>query len=47
MLKQKVGISLLKPSNVAIFGRTLSNIPDLKKREKRNGSEYYVKQKKA
>ncbi len=46
-LKQKVGISMLKPANVSAFGRMLSNISILQKRETRFGSEYFVKQKKA
>ena len=45
-LKQKVGISLLKPANVSYFGRLLSNHPALQKRETKYGSEYLVKQKK-
>ena len=45
-LKEKVGISLLKPANVAAFGRRLSNIPGLKKRETSSNSEYFVKRKK-
>ena len=45
-LKEKVGVSLLKPANVATFGRRLANIPGLKKRETRNNSEYLLKRKK-
>ena len=45
-LKEKVGVSLLKPANVAAFGRRLSNIPGLKKRETSSNSEYFVKRKK-
>ena len=45
-LKEKVGVSLLKPTNVATFGRRLSNMPDLKKRETRNNTEYFLKCKK-
>jgi hypothetical protein len=44
-LKKKVGVSLLKPANVAAFGRQLSNIPGLKKRITKNSSEYLVKKK--
>ena len=44
-LKQKVGISMLKPATVSGFGRMLSNIPALKKRERKYGSEYFVKPK--
>lgn len=46
-LKEKVGVSLLKPTNVATFGRKLANIPGLKKRETRSNSEYLLKRKKA
>ena len=44
-LKNKVGISLLKPANVSTFGRILSNIPALQKRETKYGSQYFVKPK--
>ena len=44
-LKQKVGISLLKPANVSAFGRMLSNISTLKKHETKYGSEYFVSRK--
>ena len=46
-LKEKVGVSLLKPTSVAAFGRKLSNMPDLQKEEKRYGTVYLVKRKKA
>ena len=46
-LKEKVGVILLKPTSVAAFGRKLSNMPDLKKDEKRYGTVYLVKYKKA
>ena len=46
-LKSKVGLGLLKPANVAAFGRKLSNIPGLKKRETYHNTEYLVRQKKA
>jgi hypothetical protein len=46
-LKQKVGISLLKPANVSAFGRMLSNISTLQKRETKYGSEYFVTRKTA
>ena len=46
-LKSKVGVSLLKPTSVAVFGRKLSNISGLKKRETSNNSEYFVKKIKA
>ena len=46
-LKEKVGISLLKPANVAAFGRRLSNIPGLRKRVTSSNSEYLVRRKRA
>ena len=46
-LKEKVGISLLKPANVAAFGRRLSNISGLKKRVTSSNSEYLVRRKRA
>ena len=46
-LKEKVGLGLLKPTNVATFGRRLSNMPGLRKRETRNNTEYLLKRKKA
>ena len=46
-LKEKVGISLLKPANVAAFGRRLSNIPGLKKRVTSSNSVYLVRRKRA
>lgn len=45
-LKEKVGISLLKPTSVIGFGRKLSNILGLKKNEDKYGSLYLVKRKK-
>ena len=44
-LKEKVGVSLLKPANLTAFGRMLSGIPDLQKRITKYGSDYYVKRK--
>jgi hypothetical protein len=44
-LKKKVGISLLKPANVSSFGRMLSGISCLKKRQTKYGSEYFVRRK--
>ena len=46
-LKEEVGVSLLKPTSVAAFGRKLSNMSDLQKDEKRYGTVYLVKRKKA
>ncbi|MCR5533552.1 MAG: DUF3874 domain-containing protein, partial [Bacteroidaceae bacterium] len=46
-LKNKVGVSMLKPANVSVFGRMLSNNSALRKRETKYGSEYFVKLKKA
>lgn len=45
-LKEKVGISLLKPTNAISFGRKLSNTPGLLKNENKYGSLYLVKCKK-
>ena len=42
-LKDKVGIGLLKPTNVATFGRKLAGIPDLKRRTTSRNTEYLVK----
>ena len=44
-LKEKVGLSLLKPMSVIGFGRKLSNIPGLKKDENKYGAIYLVKRK--
>ena len=44
-LKDEVGISLLKPVSVVAFGRKLSGIKGLMKRETKSNSEYLVKQK--
>ena len=44
-LKDEVGISLLKPVSVVTFGRKLSGIKGLMKRETKSNSEYLVKQK--
>ena len=46
-LKDQVGVSLLKPTSVVVFGRKLSSMPGLKRNEDKNGSLYLVKQKKA
>ena len=46
-LKKEVGISALKPANISVFGRMLSTISDLQKRETRYCSEYFVKRKRA
>ena len=46
-LKQKVGVSLLKPASISGFGRMLSNMPELQKRFTKYGSEYLVKRKKS
>ena len=46
-LKEKVGVSLLKTTNVAAFGRRLASIPGLKKRETNSNSVYLLKRKKA
>ena len=44
-LKDKVGASQLKQTNIVAFGRRLSNIPELKKRVTKSNSEYLLKQK--
>lgn len=42
-LKDEVGISLLKPVSVVVFGRKLSGIKGLMRRETKSNSEYLVK----
>ncbi len=44
-LKQKVGVSMLKPLNVSHFGRKLSAIPGLKKHITCTNTNYLVKEK--
>ena len=44
-LKEKVGTSMLRQTNIVAFGRRLSNIPDLKKRVTSSSSLYLVKRK--
>ena len=44
-LKQKVGVSMLKPLNVSHFGRKLSAIPGLKKHVTCTNTTYLVKEK--
>ena len=41
-LKDKVGVSLLRTSSLSVFGLTLSNIPNLQKRQTRHNTEYFV-----
>ena len=43
-LKERVGVSLLRPMSVVGFGRKLSNMPGLQKNEDKYGSRYLVKQ---
>ena len=45
-LKGKVGVSMLRPVNASAFGRILTNIPGLRKRETKSNSEYLIKPKK-
>ena len=45
-LKEKVGVSLLKPTGISAFGRKLTNLPGLKKRETKYNTEYLVRLKK-
>ena len=42
-LKKEVGVSMLKSPNVSAFGRKLSAIPGLKKRENSANTYYLVK----
>ena len=42
-LKNKVGVSLLKPPTVPVFGRQLSVIPGIKKRDTSSNSLYLVR----
>lgn len=44
-LKNKVGVSLLRPATVSAFGRRLSNIPGLQRRVTCRNTEYLVKKK--
>ena len=44
-LKEKVGTSMLRQTNIVAFGRRLSNIPELKKRVTNSSSLYLVKRK--
>ena len=44
-LKEKVGTSMLRQTNIVAFGRRLSNIPELKKRVTSSNSLYLVKRK--
>ena len=44
-LKEKVGTSMLRQTNIVAFGRRLSNIPELKKRVTSSSSLYLVKRK--
>ena len=43
ILKEKVGVSLLKSPSVPVFGRKLSAIPGIKKRENSTNTLYLVK----
>ena len=45
VLKNEVGVSLLKPLNVVVFGRRLSAIPGLKKHVTSTSTTYLVKKK--
>ena len=45
-LKDRVGVSLLRPSSLSVFGRRLSSIPELQKRETKRNTEYFVVRKK-
>ena len=45
-LKEKAGVSLLKPTGISAFGRKLTNLSGLRKRETKYNTEYLVRQKK-
>ena len=45
-LKEEVGVSLLKPVSLPVFGRKLTNLPGLQKRVTKYNTEYLVKRKK-
>ena len=45
-LKEEVGISLLKPVSLSVFGRKLTNLPGLRKRITKYNTEYLVRFKK-
>jgi hypothetical protein len=45
-LKEEVGISLLKPTSISVFGRKLTNLPGLRKRITKYNTEYLVRFKK-
>ena len=45
-LKEEVGISLLKPTSISVFGRKLTNLPGLQKRITKFNTEYLVRFKK-
>ena len=45
-LKEEVGVSLLKPISLPVFGRKLTNLPGLQKRVTKYNTEYLVKRKK-
>ena len=47
MLKQKVGVTLLKPTTVSAFGRRLANLPGLQRRVTRNNTEYLIMEKRS
>ena len=47
MLKQKVGVTLLKPTTVSAFGRCLANLPGLQRRVTRNNTEYLIMEKRS
>ena len=45
-LKEEVGVSLLKPISLPVFGRKLTNLPGLQKRVTKYNTEYLVKRRK-
>ena len=44
-LKEEVGVTLLKPVSLSVFGRKLTNLPGLQKRVTKYNTEYLVKRK--
>ena len=45
-LTEEVGVTLLKPVSLPVFGRKLTNLPGLQKRVTKYNTEYLVKRKK-
>ena len=45
-LKEEVGVSLLKPVSISVFGRKLTNLPELQKQDTKNNTNKQKKKKK-